>query len=189
MRRHPFFFAAICFALLSSPLSANDAGEDTRQIEVKRMAFSVTIPTGWQVKLNERLKMFLVLQETTEDGKVLPTSVNYQYRKAADKPFPPIPEAEAYSEIIKATMKQQMPDMEILSAQVFEHEGYKGVKVEFQATQQGLLLRMNHYNLVHPDGQDSFIITAGSLDRLWEDAEPKLERIVASTSLSIEQDD
>ncbi|MGB0767074.1 MAG: hypothetical protein ACPGYV_05145, partial [Phycisphaeraceae bacterium] len=111
-----------------------DEAERTRLIEVEPMAFSLRAPATWQLTLNEREKMFLRLQETRGSGELLPTNLNIQYRKAEGEAFPPIPDAETYAKWVKETSEKDMPDMELLSAEAYERDGYRGAKLVFRFT-------------------------------------------------------
>ncbi|MEM9347872.1 MAG: hypothetical protein AAGB26_14785 [Planctomycetota bacterium] len=176
---------------LASPVHAEQAQQDaappsesdTRPVEVERLAFSITAPAHWQLKLNERIKMFLHLQETNDDGALLPANLNIQYRPSQDKPYPQIPDADAYAEIIVASSKADMPDIEIVNTTNVALSGYEGVMVSFTATIRGMLLRMDHYNVVHPEGKDSFVVTAGTLNELWDESEETFSQIISTIKL------
>lgn len=191
MRRRSDAFLFLLLVFLASPTHTEQPRQDaappvegeTRPVEVERLAFAIIAPAHWQLKLNERIKMFLHLQETNDDGALLPANLNIQYRRSEDKPFPQVPDADAYAQIIVASSKADMPDIKILSSQGVELSGYKGVRVSFTATIRGMLLRMDHYNVVHPEGKDSFIVTAGTLNELWDTSQETFSQIISTIKL------
>ena len=141
----------VAILLCAVPARADDSGEARRHVEPLG-GFSFIPPDGWQVREFPGMK-YKIAHGRPVDG--FAPNIN-----VVDEPFPG--SLDEYAKANLVAMAKAFKDFRVISQETFETtSGEPGVRIIYEATQNGLLLRQSF----HCFGKDDmkFVVTCSTL--------------------------
>lgn len=161
-----------------------DAQESWRDVRLQEQRLTLQVPFHWRLMVNERARegeAILSAQDVGASGQLLPTSVNLRFATREEGNEYPLPDPEAYANVLLATLRsnQSIDNIQLIEAITVERSGLQGTLVDYTFQVQGIEARSRSLNLIASNPPRRYILSYGTVDALWGDDVDLLEEVVS----------